>query len=378
MDNAMYVVYVSGRMKMHLIRRLSCRIPPGGIGTRSALVALLWSVLLHGCATTGYYYQSIRGHFSLLGDSRPISEMLQDEKTDVELRQKLELILEVREFATSQLGLPKNDSYLSYASLDRKAVVWSVVATPEFSVSPKQWCYPVIGCASYRGYFDLKQAQSYADSLSSDGLDVTVEPAAAYSTLGWFDDPLPSTVINWPESQLAGLILHELAHQQLYVAGDSAFNEAFASTVEQVGVERWFRSRKDTVGLKQWRQRKHRKEEFYRILLDTRARLSQLYGRSLPDVEMRAQKAVEFDGLRNDYHRLKQRWDGYAGFDHWFRRDLNNARLASVATYAQWVPAFVNILKESKGDLGKFYQACEQLSKLPMEQRRSRMEELLQ
>ncbi len=363
---------------MHLARCLSF-VPPNMVGRRQALLALFLSMLfLNGCETVGYYYQSIHGHFSLLGDSRSINDLLQDIKNDTELQQKLELVLRVREFATDKLELPENNSYRSYASLDRSAVVWSVVATPEFSVSPKHWCYPVIGCASYRGYFDLEQAQMYANALSNDGLDVTIEPAAAYSTLGWFDDPLPSTVINWPESQLVGLIFHELAHQQLYVAGDSSFNEAFASMVEMVGVERWFSLSKDGAGTEQWQQRKHRKEEFYRLLLDTRSRLQQLYTGSLSVSEMRKRKATEFNKLRNDYLGLKKSWNGYAGFDHWFKRDLNNARLASVATYAQWVPAFLKLLKEAKGDLGKFYKDCEQLANLPLEQRRSRLEKLLQ
>lgn len=348
-------------------------------GRRLALAALLAALLLvHGCGTIGYYSQSINGHFSLLGDSRPISELLRDETINLELRQRLELILVLRGFATDSLGLPHNDSYRSYASIKRKAVVWSVVATPEFSMSPKQWCYPVIGCASYRGYFDRQHAQGYADSLTGDGLDTTVEPVAAYSTLGWFDDPLPSTVIDWPESQLAGLIFHELAHQQLYVADDSAFNEAFASTVEQVGVERWFRSRQDTAGLQQWRQHQLRRDEFHHILLETRGRLKNLYGRQLSDAEMRTGKAAEFARLRSDYQRLKRQWDGYAGFEHWFRRELNNARLASVATYARQVPAFLQLLQESDGDLARFYRTCEQLAELPAAERASRMEQLLQ
>ncbi len=377
MDNALYVVSIFYRMSMRLTRGLSYCISSDVTGRSLTLVSLLLSLLLSGCGTVGYYYQSLHGHFSLLGDSRPISELLQDETLDVKLRQRLELILQIRGFASDNLGLPQNDSYHSYASLERKAVVWSVVATPEFSVHPKQWCYPVIGCASYRGYFDLHKAQSYADSLTGDGLDVTVDPVAAYSTLGWFDDPLPSTVIEWPESQLAGLIFHELAHQHLYVADDSEFNEAFASTVEQVGVERWFKSRHDAAGLKHWLQLKRRREEFYRILLETRSRLQQLYGRSLPEAEMRARKLAEFERLRSNYSRLKRQWHGYTGFDHWFRRELNNARLASVATYARQVPAFLRLLHRSGGDLIRFYQACKQLADLPAEERTSRMGELL-
>ncbi len=342
------------------------------------LCVLLASLLLSSCGTIGYYYQSMRGHLNLMQQSRPIEELLQDADTDSGLRKRLKLVLEVREFASSQLGLPTNDSYHSFAALDRKAVVWNVVATPEFSVAAKQWCYPVIGCASYRGYFSQEQAQQYGAILRQAGLDVAVEPATAYSTLGWFDDPLPSTVINWPESQLVGLIFHELAHQQLYVADDSAFNEAFASAVEQVGVERWFRARMDAAGLGQWQQRKGRKQEFYQLLLQTRAELQQLYERPLQPAEMRKQKAAAFAALQNDYSRLKQKWGGYTGYDRWFGRGLNNARLASVATYAQWVSAFLVLLEESGGELVKFYQASEQLAKTPLKQRTSRLQKLRQ
>jgi len=333
--------------------------------------------LLSGCGTLGYYYQSIHGHLSLMHRSRPIQQLLQDADVDSALQSKLRLVLEVREFASTKLALPANDSYHSFADIDRKAVVWNVVATPEFSMAPKQWCYPVIGCASYRGYFNQTQAKDYADGLNKSGLDVAVEPAAAYSTLGWFDDPLPSTVINWPEPQLVGLILHELAHQQLYVADDSAFNEAFASAVEQVGVERWYRARKDDAGLSQWRLRQHRKQEFYRLLLETRGRLQRLYARPLPPVKMRRHKADLFTGMRREYRRLQQQWGGYAGYDHWFKRELNNARLASVATYAQWVPSFLALLQQSTGDLAKFYQASERLANTPPKQRKATLQQLL-
>ncbi len=353
------------------------RIAPGSFLRRLWLLGVILP-LLSGCSSVSYYYQSIHGHLTLMHDSKPIDVLLQDVDTDPGLRKKLRLVLEAREFATTHLGLPVNDSYHSFAALDRKAVVWNVVATPEFSVMPKQWCYPVIGCASYRGYFSQKRAQQYAETLRQDGLDVAVEPAAAYSTLGWFDDPLPSTVINWPEPQLVGLIFHELAHQQLYIADDSAFNESFATAVEQVGVERWFRLRKDAAGVGRWQQRKRRKQEFNRLLLQARVRLQQLYARPLQPVEMRRQKAAAFTALRKDYHRLKQRWGGYSGYDHWFGRELNNARLASVATYAQWVSAFLALLEESGGELARFYLASERLAKTPSQQRRSRLHKLRQ
>ena len=354
------------------------RAVTGSVFRKLLLPGLMLSLLLlSGCGTVGYYYQSVHGHLSLMQQSRPIEELLQEAATDPGLRRRLELVLEVREFASTHLGLPVNDSYHSYAALDRKAVVWNVVATPEFSVAPKQWCYPVVGCASYRGYFDREQAQEYAEGLKRDGLDVALEPAAAYSTLGWFDDPLPSTVINWPQPQLVGLIFHELAHQQLYAAGDSAFNEAFAEAVEQVGVERWYSSRDDPAGLERWRKRQERKQGFIRLLLQARAGLIQLYTRDLPPAGRRRQKSASFTRLRQDYLKLKQEWGGYDGYDHWFRRELNNARLASVATYSEWVPAFLTLLQQSGGDMGSFYQACWRLADLPQPQRRKALQELL-
>jgi predicted aminopeptidase len=341
------------------------------------VLLLLLMLLLGGCSTLGYYYQSVHGHFSLMGNSRSIDDLLQDGAVTADLKKRLELVRAARRFASAELGLPQNDSYQSYASLDREAVVWSVVATPEFSVQPKQWCYPVVGCASYRGYFKKGDAQRYGDDLRQQGMDVTVLPNPAYSTLGWFDDPLPSTVINWPEPYLVGLIFHELAHQQLYVSGDSAFNEAFAMTVEQVGVERWFMSRRDMHGLKLWRERKQLRDEFTTLLLDARGRLQQLYAATLTDSEKRMRKRAEFARLKTEYLQLKTRRKGAAGFDRWFEADLNNARLASVATYDRFVPAFVKLLHESKGDLKSFYQTCKILGELSQEQRRAKLESLL-
>lgn len=346
--------------------------------TRLLLVLLcLFMLFLGGCSTIGYYYQSVHGHFSLMGGSRSIDDLLHDQAIDADLKTKLELVREARSYASAELGLPKNDSYHSYAALDREAVVWSVVATPEFSVQPKQWCYPVVGCASYRGYFKKGEAQSYGDGLREQGMDVAVVPNPAYSTLGWFDDPLPSTVIHWPEPYLVGLIFHELAHQQLYVPGDSAFNEAFAMTVEQIGVERWFKSRGDIKGLNKWRLRKQRRREFTALLLDTRDRLQGVYAAPVSETEKRTRKRAEFTRLKAEYLRLKERWNGYAGFDRWFESDLNNAGLASVATYDRYVPVFVKLLHDTNGDLNRFYQVCKSLGELPQEKRRVKLESLL-
>jgi predicted aminopeptidase len=233
----------------------------------------------------------------------------------------------------------------------------------------------VIGCASYRGYFSPQAAERYAAGLREQGLDVTVEEVAAYSTLGWFSDPLPSTLITWPEARLAGLIFHELAHQKLYVPGDSSFNESFATLVEQVGVERWLNSRGARGKLEAWRIRQEREAAFIRLLFQTRGRLDQLYGSSIPPAEMRRRKAETFEGLRREYSDLRGEWNGYRGFDHWFKKELNNARLASIATYEEWVPALRALLRQQGGDLEAFYRECERLADLPPDRRRAGLDQ---
>lgn len=339
---------------------------------------LLLVLSLSGCSTVGYYAQSIGGHLDLMGRSRPIDQLLDDPTTSDRLRQRLQRVSEMRAFASEQLKLPDNASYRSYADLERDAVVWSVVATPEFSMEPRSWCYPIIGCASYRGYFSREQAVDYARGLDEAGLDVAVEPVPAYSTLGWFDDPLPSTVIYWPEPRLAGLIFHELAHQRLYIKGDSAFNEAFANTVQQVGITRWLLSASGGSGLDQWASSRERGDAFVTLLLESRQHLEAIYARPLSDSEKRRLKAAEFERLIVNYGALKLQWHGYAGYDHWFDRELNNARLASVATYEHWVPVFKRLLQQAGGDMTAFYLACERLGALPERQRHVKIERLLE
>lgn len=331
--------------------------------------------LLQGCSSLGYYGQSIAGHLQLMGQRQPIAQLLQDPETPPALKQKLQQIRAMRTFATTALGLPDNNSYRSYAALEREAVVWSVVATPAFSVEPKQWCYLFVGCASYRGYFSRQRAERYAEELRAGGLDVAVQPVPAYSTLGWFDDPLPSTVIDWPEVRIAGLIFHELAHQQLYVRNDSAFNEAFASLVEQEGVARWLGDR-EGPDFTQWQISHRRERQFVALLLNTRNALAALYRQPLDDALMSRRKTALFAQLRERYTALKQQWGGYRGFDGWFGRDLNNAHLASIATYEVRVPAFRQLLEQAGGDLPAFYAASRALGQLPQAQREARLQQL--
>jgi len=346
----------------------------------AASVRLRWglagvlALLLAGCSALGYYGQAVVGHLDLLGRRQDIASLISDPSTPDPLRTRLELVLEIRDFASTELALPDNRSYRSYAELKREALVWSVVATPAYSLEPRQWCYPVVGCASYRGYFSASAAKDHAAGLEAQGLDVAVEPVPAYSSLGWFADPLPSTVIDWPESELARLIFHELAHQELYVSGDSAFNEAFATALQRVGLERWLRHRGESRERDRWERLQQREEAFVDLLLATRQRLQLLYRLPLGESIMAARKAGEFTRLRREYEALKRSWGGNSDFDRWFQRGpVNNARLASVATYRELLPGFLALLEEQGGDLTAFYAACRSLGASSPEQRRQRL-----
>jgi len=333
---------------------------------------LIYSLLVLGltaCESIAYYGQAISGHMDLMRNTRAMDAVLEDPSTAQVHAQRLREVLAMRDFASAELALPDNGSYRSYAELRRKAVVWSLVATPEFWVEPLQWCYPVVGCASYRGYFDHAVALKAAERLKRQGRDVAVEPVAAYSTLGWFDDPLPSTVLDWPKPLLAGLIFHELAHQRLYVPGDSAFNEAFASVVEIAGVRRWLVSLGDEKGLSGWEAGQVRKRQFTDLLLETRERLMGLYGLPLEPESLRERKRAEFLRLRSEYAALKALWGDEAEFDSWFQRPVNNARLASVGTYRLWVGAFESLLCRQGGDMPAFYREAQALGELPRKQR---------
>lgn len=332
---------------------------------------LLFSLLLLvtvsscvGCSTLGYYSQSVRGHLGLMSQREPISEVLTDKSLDGKTRQNLQTAVEVRNFASEQLALPENDSYRKFVQLDREYVVWNVVAAPEFSLKPKEWCFPVAGCVSYRGYYQLEDANAFATEQKKAGLDVAVIPVPAYSTLGWFDDPVLSSMFNRGELILAETIFHELAHQQLYVQDDSVFNEAFASSVGEAGVDRWLQASKREQDLQVYRQHLLRKAEFISLLRRTAKRLNGLYEQKLAVAEMRSQKAALFERLQQEYAELRQQWGGYSGYDRWFERELNNARLASIAVYRDRVPDFVRWLASCDGDLRRYYAMMEKLGKL--------------
>jgi predicted aminopeptidase len=336
--------------------------------TRLVLAAAAACAALAGCSTLGYYTQAAQGQLELLSDSKPIDDWLADPATTPGLRHRLETARQIRRFAVRELGLPDNSSYKNYASLSRQYVLWNVVATPELSLSPLQWCFPVAGCVNYRGYYDKAAAQDYARELRADGNDVEVGGVTAYSTLGWFSDPIISTFINYPDAELARMLFHELAHQVVYVAGDSQFNESFASAVEEEGVERWLDKFGTPVIREAYDRYWSRKRDFTGLLLAARKELEQVYKSPLPDAGKRQAKARIFARVKDDYLVLKQNWGGYAGYDKFFAEPLSNAHLASIATYSDFVPAFKALLKRER-NFPAFYNAARRIADLDKAER---------
>lgn len=336
------------------------------------LVASALILLFAGLAASseiGYYAQAIRGHVRILLARQPIDRLLADPATPPQLKERLKLALELRDFASRELLLPENDSYRSYADLKRENVVYNVVAAPEFSLKPLTWCFPVAGCVSYRGYYDPADAETFAAALRRQGYDTDLYGVSAYSTLGWFDDPVLNTFIDRPEAALAGMIFHELAHQFLYVKDDSSFSEAFAEVVADEGVKRWL-ARKGQEPPAVTREAQGRQHAFIELLLQTRTELETLYASDRPPEAKRQAKSAAFDHLRERYRTLRDNaWGGYAGYDRWFERPVNNARLAAVATYHDRKPPFVALLKRSNNDLDLFYREVKTLAQRPRTER---------
>lgn len=342
---------------------------------RKTLFAAGAALMLASCSSLNYYAQAAQGQLSLLADARPIEEWLADHNTDARLKLRLSMARQIRTFAVQELGLPDNNSYRNYASLARPFVLWNVVATPELSLLPLQWCFPVAGCVSYRGYYNKDSAQQYANGLRADGNDVQVGGVPAYSTLGWFNDPLISTFINYPDAELARLLFHELSHQVVYVQGDSQFNESFASAVEEAGVERWLAGFGNPAMRDTYSRFSSRKQEFLKLLLATRGALEKNYASGATDAGKRAAKARIFQQLKDDYQALKNSWGGFAGYDRFFAEPLSNAHLASIATYTDFVPAFRALLVREK-TFPAFYAAARKLADLDKAERHRRLRQL--
>ncbi len=339
---------------------------------RRSLVALPFVLPLAGCGAIEYYWQGIAGQLELLVSARPVAEVAAATADDA-LRQRLARLQEIRAFASSDLALPENRSYTRYADLDRPFVVWNVFAAPALSLTPRQWCFPVAGCVAYRGYFAEEDARHEARRLAREGDDVHVSGVPAYSTLGWFDDPALSTFIRWREADVARLVFHELAHQVVYVKDDTAFNESFATAVEEEGLRRWLAAqagRPDAATLAADAERSRAlRREFRALVAGTRERLAAVYASTLSDDAKRDAKAAAFDALRGDHELLKARWGGLSAFDRWFANGANNAGLAAAALYSDRVAAFAALLADERGDLPAFYARVRALAALPRAER---------
>ncbi|HEX5161045.1 MAG TPA: aminopeptidase [Steroidobacteraceae bacterium] len=332
-----------------------------------ALIAACFS--LQGC----YVTQAARGQLQIMNAREPISRVLEDPAAPADLRQRLETVRKAREFASRELGLPNNKSYTSYVDLERDYVVWNVVATPEFSVEPRQWCFPIVGCVAYRGYFKEAKARQFAARLRQEGLDAIVDGVPAYSTLGRFNDPILSTMMSYGDDELASIMFHELSHQVVYIPDDSSFNEAFAVVVEQEGLARWLTSQGRADELQRYLSRRERQAEAMRIISRHREQLAALYASGIAAEEMRRRKSEVFEALVSELQALDKRYGVRSALAEELAVEPNNARLASLATYYECVPGFRRVLEEQQHDLPRFYGAVRELARLPPAERHAQL-----
>ncbi len=340
---------------------------------RLILPALIF-LLLGGCSSVNYSDQLVSGQLHLLAAREPVEDVIADPSRDPKLRQRLAQAQLARTFASSHLHLPDNQSYRLYADIKRPYVVWNVFATGEFSLDPVTHCFPIAGCVAYRGYYSVGGARGAAALERQAGKDVFVGGVEAYSTLGWFNDPILSSMLGWGDERLAALIFHELAHQRFYVKDDTEFNESYARFVEEQGARQWRAAR----GLAPQNDKQSEQiEALTRLVIATRERLRLLYREPLRPELMRQRQAAEFDHLRSEYRALRdQRWPGDKRYDAWINAPLNNAKLLPFGLYTQWVPAFEALFKKVNGDWPAFYTEVERLGALPMAERRVELQKL--
>ena len=329
------------------------------LGLSTATILTLLS--LNSCATLSYYRQSVSGHMEIMRKSRPIEIILKDETTAPELKHNLQQAVEIRKYASTALLLPENDSYSKYVDLGRPYVVWNVVATPEFSLEPLSWCFPVVGCLTYRGYFSKDTAISYAADLQAQGYDVHIAGVTAYSTLGWFADPLVNTMLQNGQVNLARVIFHELAHQLIYFADDTDFNEAFADAIAEYGVRRWLMDNNLQAELKAFDQTLASENQFNMLIFKYKAELENLYHLPLDEDELRRRKQEVFNRMVQEYELSHATWPAPDDYSAWFKSGMNNAKLALVLTYRDLVSDFKAVLVREHYDLQKFYRTIGEL-----------------
>ncbi len=333
-----------------------------------AALAGLAGVLLAGCgafATADYYWQGASGQLDILARAKPIDEVIA-QGDDAALARRLARAQAIRAYAIRELGLPDNRSFTRYSDLGRPFVVWNVFAAPPLSLAARQWCFPVAGCVSYRGYFHESEARAEAARLAATGDDVHVSGVPAYSTLGYFDDPILSTFVRWPETELARLMFHELAHQIVYVKDDSVFNESFAAAVEEAGVERWLKAEGNPELDAQFARAQRQRTVFRDLIRETRERLTSVYASDAPDDVKRAEKIAAFAAMKGAFDLAKAGEAGMAGYDRWFagyaNQGPNNASLTSVALYTAQIPAFRALLAQEGDSLPRFYARVKEIA----------------
>jgi predicted aminopeptidase len=318
-----------------------------------------------GCTSISYYAQSLKGHVQIMTARQNVGKLIDDPSTPEALRAQMASASAIRQFATDELALPDNNSYRSYVDINRDHVTWAVFAAPEFSLTPRTWCFPVFGCVPYRGYFSKKSATETAVELQGQGLDVYVTGITAYSTLGWSSDPLLSTMLSQDETYLASLVFHELAHQQVYVDDDSVFNEAFAVAVETSGVRKWLRTAGDHTRLRRYEADRKRGAEFLALVSQTRDELSHIYADAGTPEQKRAAKTAAIERLRMRHRQMRdRRWGGFRGYDAWVDTPINNAKLAATSVYSDRVPAFLRLFDLCSGDYPRFYASVRRLGEL--------------
>jgi predicted aminopeptidase len=348
--------------KLRVARNVARNVARKGATRAAARAAAL--LLLASLASGCYLSQAAQGQARVMLERKPIARLIADPSTPPALREQLRQVTSMRDFASRELGLPDNGSYRSYADVGRSYVLWNVFAAPEFSVKPKQWCYPIVGCVAYRGYFAERAARRLARRLSAHGYDVAVGGVAAYSTLGHFNDPILNTMLGWDDIELAAIVFHELTHQLLYVPNDSSFNEGLATLVEQEGVRRWLRAQGREKDLSRYSLEQRRYDEVTNLLIRTRADLEALYASPLAEASMRDRKRAIFASLHASYAAMRGEWGGKGPFDAWFEAEINNAHLASIATYERCVPGFARELARVDGDLGRFYARTREIARM--------------
>ena len=331
---------------------------------------LVLIVFLTACSSPAYYFQASSGQLKLMRSRQDIQTILDDPTTTPELSSQLNTAAQIKAFALDELDLPGNGSYSSYVEVYTDALVWNVIATEEFSLQPKKWCFLVAGCVPYRGFFKQQKAMDSAARLRKKGMDVVVSPAGAYSTLGWFKDPLLSTMTTGSDVRLAAYLFHELAHQRLYKKGDGAFNEAYASFVEDIGVAMWLNSKQRHDDLLQWQQLQTAGRDFSNMIAELRDELNLLYLSNEAESVKRTRKSEIFDSLPDVYEQLRQeKWQGGQYYNSWFDQPLNNARIALYDTYEGGRCAFKALFDKAKGDLREFHHLAEQKSQLQRAER---------